>query len=329
MMTRLRRLVALGVLAAASMALVATTPSYTLLGGEQSEVISLSLDAPAALRSFSVVLTGAALPELDAFLASRTYGQVVVAFADDAAGVEVALAASGTEEPSAFAPAPGEHVVFDAGECDLLRDCRRGVDVVVRLAEGAEPTDVTLTVRSRVYYPASSLPDGASLTYAGLDAPARPATVHIVEAESSGHAVLDPARPLDLTMRYTPASATLLRVNGGLISGTYAGGPAAGNAGASAAPGPSTVLGVQLQRGASVETVQLGPQETITRAIAPVSGCFANCALTYRLTLTPNPAPAHPDARLAWRVAAWVLAVTEPGGTAPRLEIETAQPSGG
>jgi hypothetical protein len=327
MMARLRRLVAVAVFAVGSVALVATTPSYTLLGSEQNEVISLSRDAPAALRSFSVVLSGAALPDLDALLASRTYGQVVVAFPDDAAGVEVALAVSGTEEPPAFVPAAGEHVVFDAGECELLRDCRRGVDVVVRLADGAGPTDVSLTIRSRVYYPASSLPEGASLTYAGLDAPVRPVGVHIVEAEQSGEALLDPARPVDMTIRYTPASATLLRLHGGQLTGTYAAGAAASTAAAaaSAAAAPSAVLGIQLQRGASVETLQLAPLETIARPITPLAGCLANCALTYRLVLTPSPVPADPAARLTWQASAWVFVLTEPGGTAPGLELEVVQ----
>jgi hypothetical protein len=326
MMARLRRAVAVAVFAVGSMALVATTPSYTLIGGEHSELISLSGDAPAALRSFSVVLSGAALPELDAFLASRTYGQVLVAFPDDTPGVEVAVAASGTEEPPAFAPAAGEHVVFDAGDCDLLRECRRGVDVVVRLVEGAAPTDVELTVRSRVYYPASSLPDGASLTYRGLDAPARPATVHVVEAEQSGEAVLDPARPVDLTIRYTPASATLLRAHGGTLTGTYSAPGTAPGTGASPTAGTSaSTLGIQLRRGASVENLQLAPLETVSRPITPLAGCLANCTVTYRLTLTPSPAPAEPTAKLAWRIAAWVVAATEPGGAPPRLEIETAQ----
>jgi hypothetical protein len=325
MMARLRRLVAVATFAVVSMALIATTPSYTLLGGEQSEVISLSGDAPAALRSFSVVLSGAALPELDALLASRTYGQVLVAFPDEMAGVEVAVAASGTEEPPAFAPAAGEHVVFDAGDCDLLRECRRGVDVVLRLAEGAAATDVELTVRSRVYYPASSLPDGASLTYLGLDAPARPATVHIVEADQAGEALLDPARPVDVTIRYTPAPATLLRLHGGHLTGTYAAAGAAANPTATAAAAPSTTLGIQLQRGASVENLQLAPFETVSRPITPLSGCLANCALTYRLVLTPSPAPADPAARLAWQASAWVFVLTEPGGTPPRLELEAVQ----
>jgi hypothetical protein len=325
MMSRLRRLLAITLFAAGSMALVATTPSYTLLGGEQSEAISLSRDAPAALRSFSVVLSAAALPDLDTLFASRTYGQVVVAFPENAAGLEVAVAASGMEEPPAFVPAAGEHVVFDAGECEVLRECRRSVDVVVRLAEGAQPTEVDLTVRSRVFYPASSLPEGASLSYDGLDAPARAVSVHLVEAEHTGEAELDPARPISLTIRYTPAPTTLLRLHGGRLSGTYA--AAAPNGAAS--PPPTSVLGIQLQHGTSVESVQLVPSETISRPITPLAGCLANCAPTYRLTLTPSPEPLDPAARLTWRISAWVFVATEPGGRAPRLELEAVQAAAG
>jgi hypothetical protein len=326
---RPRRLVVILVFAAASMALVATTPSYTQLGGQASEVISLSPEAPAALRSFSVILSAAALPDLDTFFASRTYGQVVVDIPDDAVGVEVAVARSGTEEPPAFVPAAGQHVVFDADDCDLLRECRRGIDMVLRLADGAAATDVSLTIRSGVYYPASSLPDGATLSFAGLDVPARPVGLHTVQAEQVGDAVLDPARPLDMTIRYTPASGTLLRLHGGQLSGRYMPGGAAPSAGSSAPGTPSTVLGIEVRRGATVDTVQLAPGETVTQPITPLATCLANCELTYRLVLTPTPAPADAAARLAWRASAWVLVLTEPGGSAPRLELEAVQAPAG
>jgi hypothetical protein len=334
MTLRMRRVAVVVLFAVASTALVATTPAYTVIGGEQSEIISLGPDAPAALRSFSIVLSPAALPDIEALVASRTYGQVIVAFPDDAAGVEVAVAETGVARPPTFVPAPGEHVVLDVNDCDVLRECRHGVDVVVRLAEGAAATDVSLTVRSRVYYPASSLPEGASLTYQGLDVPAKAVSVHVVESEASGDAQLDAGRPLDMTIRYTPTSATLLRLHGGQVSGRYetTAPPASGaSATASAATAAPTTLNVELRRGATVvDQVRLAPLETISRPITPLAGCLANCALTYRLVLTPSPAPADPASRLTWQASAWVFVLTEPDGTAPRLELEAAQaPAGG
>lgn len=327
MSRRMRRVMALAVFAVASVGVVATTPAYTLLASEQSEVISLAPDGPAALRSFTVALSAAALPDIDGILASRTYGQVVVAIADDAPGVEVAVAASGTSVAPAFVPA-GEHVVFDAADCALARDCRRSIDLVVRLVEGAAATDLTLTVRSGVYYPAASLPDGAALTFGGLDVPARPVSVHAVDADLSGEAQLDPARPLDIVIHYAPASGTLLRLHGGQLSGTYDPG-ALPNAGESAAGGVTApVLDIGLRRGADTETLRVAAFEDLAQPITPLAVCLASCDLTYRLVLTPRPAPTDPSARLTWQARAWVFVLTEPGGTPPRLEMEALQPPG-
>jgi hypothetical protein len=327
MTPRVRRLVVLVVFVTASTAIVATTPAYTLLGSEHSEVISLTPADPAALRSFGIALSAAALPDLDELLASRTYGQVVVAITADAPGVEIAVPTNGTQAAPIFEPAAGDHVVFDAGDCDPAHDCRRGVDVVLRLAEGAAAVDVDLMIRSRVYYPASSLPEDAELSYTGLDASARSVTIHDVEAEVSGEAQLDPTRPLDITIRYTPAGGTVLRLHGGQLAGTYDPGvaPASG-----ASPAGESVLGVGVYRGTNVETLALAPLENLAQPIVPIAACLATCELTYRLVLTPSPPTTSPTAKLTWRANAWVFVLTEPSGSPPRLEMEAVQaPAGG
>ena len=323
MTRRGRHLLVLVAFVIASSAMVATTPAYTLLDNEHSEVISLTPADPAALRSFGIALSAAALPDIEGLLASRTYGQVVVAIADDATDIEIAVPASGGQAAPVFEPAAGEHIVFDAGDCDPAHGCRRGVDVVLRLVDGAAATDVNLTVRSNVYYPASSLPEGAELTYTGLDAQARSVSVHSVDAQVSGEAQLDPARPLDIAIRYTPASATLLRLHGGQLSGIYdpVQAPAAGASGTAS----TARLGIELRRGADVETLELAPLENLAQPIAPIAACLANCELTYRLVLTPRPSPTDPEAKLTWQARVWVFVLTEPGGTSPHLDIEAAQ----
>jgi hypothetical protein len=250
----------------------------------------------------------------------------VVAVAEEGAdGVELAVATNGAQAVPAFVPAAGEHPVFDAGECDPRRDCHRSVNVVLRLADGAAATDVNLTVASRVFYPDASLPAGAALTFTGFDEPPRPVAVHNVDAEVNGAAQVDPARPLDITIRYSPARTTLLRLHGGQLTATYD--PGAAAAGASGSAG--SVLGIGLQRGSDVETLELPALQDLAQPIMPLATCLARCELTYRLMLTPTPVPTDPAAKLTWQASAWVFVVTGPDAAAPQLELEAAQAPGG
>ena len=326
---RTRRLAVLIVLTLASLASVGTTPAYALLPAEHSETITLSPEAPAALLSFTVTLTAAALPDREGLLANRTYGRVFVAFDDDLTGVEVALATSADLVLPEFQAAAGEHAVFDAATCDLLRDCRRTVHAIVRLADGVPATEVDVDVRSGVYYPDAALPAGAALTYSGLDAPAVPVAVHALEAELAGDAVLDPARPIEIHLRYDPPRTTILRIHGGSLAGTYVPPPApsaSASTSASASVPALPRLGVELRRGEQIAFSQgLAPGESISQDVEPLAGCLATCDVAYRIVLAPSEPLAGRPAVLAWRASAWVFVVAEPGGTAPSLTIQGGQ----
>jgi hypothetical protein len=313
---RVRQLAALLVLVVAVSAVVATNLAYAPLDDEWTDRVTLGAGHDAVLRRLTIAISGEALPATEGLLSGGTYGPVSAIF-PEVDGLEVAVIGAAAERPT-FEPA-GEHVLLDSASCEFEEPCRRSVDLVIRLPGARAATEVEWTLRAGVFVPGGQLPEGAELTVHGLDQPSTPVAVHDVSVALDGQAVLDPSRPVALTVDYAPAVGTHRRLHQVTLGVAYDGAQLT-------TTGPTAMTIVLSPAGAEEgEEIELTAGADAVRELQPLETCIASCSVGYELVLRPGNEAADPPETATWSLNGWLFVLSDPAAAPPVFEVRGSQ----